>query len=425
MSRFHTISWSNRDFTFHIKGDEVLDVFGCPAVWDTNFSPSLMKNEDHMRAQYRQDTFKASDARNTASEVPADGYLGAIHHHALARRWMNVRDGGPSRESSVGKRTKAQADAQLLLGGKLEAEVEGWWTTGLMGGLYPAVTCSTYASGRPPMTGFIFVLHVHPVSCRRTPLHQKLVFCSNLSAGGTTRPPPTPSQFHCLMAESIPQLKGFRANTGVMRSEQYDGREEFLTCTAATSERAVLEIAGRNGVPNASLSSFSSGTAKLKDAESFQADFRDRSCLLKRRRRTRKTESMMVASSRKFEAVEEATAAIADIIARDVHQGQGPDTVKKIASLRLNLTIPRFRDFVRATMKGLVGQKPSDMRRPGRGKGPKIRTALNAIGIFQEIHVDGHEKLGEKALWIGSGIGIDIYGMRDHVGKVPLLCLRT
>jgi hypothetical protein len=39
-----------------------------------------------------------------------------------------------------------------------------------------------------------------------------------------------------------------------------------------------------------------------------------------------------------------------------------------------------FRDFVRATMKGLVGQKPSDMRRPGRGKGPKIRTALNAIG---------------------------------------------
>ena len=69
-------------------------------------------------------------------------------------------------------------------------------------------------------------------------------------------------------------------------------------------------------------------------------------------------------------------------------------------------------------MKGLVGQKPSDMRRPGRGKGPKIRTALNAIGIFQEIHVDGHEKLGEKALRMGSGIGIDIYGMRDHVGKI-------
>ncbi|KAJ7853169.1 hypothetical protein B0H14DRAFT_2354492, partial [Mycena olivaceomarginata] len=43
---------------------------------------------------------------------------------------------------------------------------------------------------------------------------------------------------------------------------------------------------------------------------------------------------------------------------------------------------------------------------------------FNAIGIFQEIHVDGHEKLGEKALRMGPGIGIDIYGMRDHVGKI-------
>jgi hypothetical protein len=69
-------------------------------------------------------------------------------------------------------------------------------------------------------------------------------------------------------------------------------------------------------------------------------------------------------------------------------------------------------------MKGLVGQGPSEMRRPGRRKGPKKRSALNAIGIFQEIHVDGHEKLGEKALRMGPGIGIDIYGMRDHVGKI-------
>ncbi|KAJ7453038.1 hypothetical protein B0H11DRAFT_1741523 [Mycena galericulata] len=123
-----------------------------------------------------------------------------------------------------------------------------------------------------------------------------------------------------------------------------------------------------------------------------------------------------VPTARTFKAVEEATSAIADIIARDVHQSQGPDTVKKIASLRLNLTVPRA--FVRSTMKGLVGQRPSDMRMPGRGKGPKQRSALDAIGIFQEIHTDGHEKLGEKALRMGSGIGIDTYGMRDHVGKV-------
>ncbi|KAJ6629044.1 hypothetical protein B0H10DRAFT_1939943 [Mycena sp. CBHHK59/15] len=123
-----------------------------------------------------------------------------------------------------------------------------------------------------------------------------------------------------------------------------------------------------------------------------------------------------VPSARKFIVVEEATATIADIISHDLNQSQGPDTVKKIASLRLNLTVPR--DFVRTTMKGLVGQLPSERHRPGWGKGPKQRSTLNTIGIFQEIHADGHEKLGEKALHMGPGIGIDTYGMRDHIGKI-------
>ncbi|KAK7021611.1 hypothetical protein R3P38DRAFT_3317776 [Favolaschia claudopus] len=100
-----------------------------------------------------------------------------------------------------------------------------------------------------------------------------------------------------------------------------------------------------------------------------------------------------VPSARKFNDVEGATAAIADIVSRDINQGQGPDTVKRVAALRLNIIIPR--DFVRATMHGLVGQGPSDLRRPGRRSGPKKRGALDAIGI-----------------------GIDIYGMRDHVGKL-------
>ncbi|KAK7016698.1 hypothetical protein R3P38DRAFT_2542006 [Favolaschia claudopus] len=123
-----------------------------------------------------------------------------------------------------------------------------------------------------------------------------------------------------------------------------------------------------------------------------------------------------VPSARKFKAIEQATAAIADIISRDINQGQGPDTVKKIASLCCSFVISS--DLVRSTMKGLVGQGPSDMRRPGRRTGPKKRGALDAIGIFQEIHVDGHEKLNEKGLHMGAGIGIDVYGMRDHVGKV-------
>jgi hypothetical protein len=62
-------------------------------------------------------------------------------------------------------------------------------------------------------------------------------------------------------------------------------------------------------------------------------------------------------------------------------------------------------------MKGLVDQGPSDMCQPGRRKGPKQCSALNAIGIFQKIHANGHEKLGQKALCMGPGIRIDIYRM--------------
>ncbi|KAJ7801551.1 hypothetical protein B0H14DRAFT_2615151 [Mycena olivaceomarginata] len=91
-----------------------------------------------------------------------------------------------------------------------------------------------------------------------------------------------------------------------------------------------------------------------------------------------------VPSSCKFTEFEEATTVIADIIARNVFQGQGPDTVKIIASLRLNLTIPR--DFVRVTMKGLVGQGPSDMRQPGWQKGQKKQSALNMpLGFFKRF----------------------------------------
>jgi hypothetical protein len=34
--------------------------------------------------------------------------------------------------------------------------------------------------------------------------------------------------------------------------------------------------------------------------------------------------------------------------------------------------------------------------------------------------VDGHEKLGEKALRMGAGIGIDIYGMSTVGGMVAV-----
>ncbi|KAJ7197874.1 hypothetical protein C8J57DRAFT_1442623 [Mycena rebaudengoi] len=54
-----------------------------------------------------------------------------------------------------------------------------------------------------------------------------------------------------------------------------------------------------------------------------------------------------------------------------------------------------------------------DARYPGR---KKIRHAqLKAHGTWQEIHCDGHEKLGSLALQMG-GVGLPIYGMKDKWG---------
>jgi hypothetical protein len=55
-----------------------------------------------------------------------------------------------------------------------------------------------------------------------------------------------------------------------------------------------------------------------------------------------------------------------------------------------------------------------DARYPGR---KKIKHAqLKAHGIWQEIHCDGHEKLGALALQMG-GVGLPIYGMKDKWGS--------
>ncbi|KAJ7210144.1 hypothetical protein GGX14DRAFT_534841 [Mycena pura] len=54
-----------------------------------------------------------------------------------------------------------------------------------------------------------------------------------------------------------------------------------------------------------------------------------------------------------------------------------------------------------------------DGRYPGRKR--IKRAQLKAHGTWQEIHMDGHEKLGAQALEMG-GIGFPIYGMKDKWG---------
>ncbi len=68
----------------------------------------------------------------------------------------------------------------------------------------------------------------------------------------------------------------------------------------------------------------------------------------------------------------------------------------------------------------LLQENGAQNRLPGK-HAQKPRGHLTAIGVFQEVHCDGHEKLSQRALEIGDGIGIDIYGMRDHTGRIHRL----
>jgi hypothetical protein len=84
-------------------------------------------------------------------------------------------------------------------------------------------------------------------------------------------------------------------------------------------------------------------------------------------------------------------------------------TVSKSFSSELILLSSRI---VRETML-LNDPDGVDARYPGR---KKIRRAqLKAHGTWQEIHCDGHEKLGSLALQMG-GVGLPIYGMKDKWG---------
>lgn len=55
----------------------------------------------------------------------------------------------------------------------------------------------------------------------------------------------------------------------------------------------------------------------------------------------------------------------------------------------------------------------AELRDPAGKRKKKLRGHLTGIGIWQECHADGHEKLAKQALRMG-GVGIPIYGIREH-----------
>ncbi|KAJ7715227.1 hypothetical protein DFH07DRAFT_1015377 [Mycena maculata] len=91
----------------------------------------------------------------------------------------------------------------------------------------------------------------------------------------------------------------------------------------------------------------------------------------------------------------------------DLAQGNGPEAMKTFLALD-GYQVPR--DTIREVMKD---NAPGAAKRRYPGTKDKVtRKNLTAQGVFQELHCDGHEKLGSAALRMGP-VGIAIYGFRD------------
>ncbi|KAJ7486808.1 hypothetical protein FB451DRAFT_1534883 [Mycena latifolia] len=118
------------------------------------------------------------------------------------------------------------------------------------------------------------------------------------------------------------------------------------------------------------------------------------------------------------------TTLVCEKLDEDVNQANGPDAIKTFLALD-GYQIPRRvpLDTIREVMKDNA-PGASKARYPGN-KEKIVRKNLTAIGVFQELHCDGHEKLATAALKMGP-VGISMYGYRDkgsgtvaHLVAVP------
>ncbi|KAJ3813801.1 hypothetical protein F5876DRAFT_34263 [Lentinula aff. lateritia] len=108
---------------------------------------------------------------------------------------------------------------------------------------------------------------------------------------------------------------------------------------------------------------------------------------------------------------------VCEKIVTDVRQKNGPNAIQW--SLKIDgFLIPR--DTIRQIIKEEAPES-SQFRNPAMQKKKKLHGHLKDVGILEEAHGDGHEKLGHLALCMG-GVGINIYGIRDHAsGKILFL----
>ncbi|KAJ7210487.1 hypothetical protein GGX14DRAFT_394700 [Mycena pura] len=170
----------------------------------------------------------------------------------------------------------------------------------------------------------------------------------------------------------------------------------------------MVNRAGINGVKNGAKPPDNKLKATLHDFARRQLSVEDRLAELSRFYEIGKTKLMQlnkvfrVPSVRKPPPLEICTALVAE---------KALDNSK--ANRETSALIPR--DTVRK-IQSVIAPEGAELRFPGRRKALKFRGQLTAVSIMEEVHCDGHEKLGSKALQMGP-VGIPIYAFCDHTGK--------
>ncbi|KAJ7207004.1 hypothetical protein B0H12DRAFT_1243193 [Mycena haematopus] len=124
-----------------------------------------------------------------------------------------------------------------------------------------------------------------------------------------------------------------------------------------------------------------------------------------------------VPSVRKPPPLPVCTALVAEKMQEDNSRRHGPTTIQRQIARETGIPIPR--DTVRG-IAHTIDPEGAELRFPGKKTPFKVRGQLKAVGPMEEVHCDGHEKLGSKALRMGP-VSIPIYGFRDHVGTVLYL----
>ncbi|KAF8183565.1 hypothetical protein K438DRAFT_1599635 [Mycena galopus ATCC 62051] len=187
----------------------------------------------------------------------------------------------------------------------------------------------------------------------------------------------------------------------------------------------MVNNAGKNGVDNGTKPADEVLRKTLHDFARRQLSIPDRllelvrlhGYVIKKSKLKQLNLEFEVPSVRKPPPLPVCTALVAQKMFEDTSRRHGPTTIQRQIAREKFIPIPR--DIVRG-IAHTIDPGGAELRFPVKKTPFKVRGQLKAVGPMEEVHCDGHEKLGSKALRMGP-VGIPIYGFRDHIGMVLYL----